>query len=110
MTLAERPLPAWFRDAGLGIFVHWTAASVPAYAPVGPSPFELAATSGWEKAMAESPYVEWYQNSLAIAGSPVYRHHRRTYGKLPYDAFVERFLPPRLRGRALARADRGVQA
>jgi alpha-L-fucosidase len=29
---------------------------------------------------------------LAIAGSPVQDHHHRTYGELPYDAFVEAFL------------------
>ena len=94
MTAADsiRPVPRWFQDAGFGIFIHWTAASVPAYAPVGASPFDLAATSGWEKAMAESPYVEWYQNSLAIAGSPVQRHHEQVYGNLPYDAFVTTFL------------------
>jgi alpha-L-fucosidase len=86
-----RPLPAWFDDAKFGIFVHWTAATVPAFAPVGPSPFELAATEGWEAAMARSPYVEWYQNSLSIPGSPVAEHHRATYGDLPYDAFVRRF-------------------
>jgi alpha-L-fucosidase len=86
-----RPLPEWFDDAKLGIFVHWTAATVPAFAPVGPSPFELAATEGWEAAMARSPYVEWYQNSLSIPGSPVAEHHRATYGDLPYDAFVRRF-------------------
>ena len=86
-----RPLPTWFDDAKFGIFIHWTAATVPAFAPVGPSPFELAANEGWEVAMARSPYVEWYQNSLSIPGSPVAEHHRATYGDLPYDAFVRRF-------------------
>ncbi len=85
-------MPAWFDRAGFGIFAHWTAASVPAFAPVGPSPFELAASGGWERAFAESPYVEWYQNALAIENSPVQRHHRETYGDLSYDAFVEQFL------------------
>ncbi|HEV2369353.1 MAG TPA: alpha-L-fucosidase [Acidimicrobiales bacterium] len=89
---ASRRLPKWFDEAGFGIFVHWTAASVPAYAPVGPSPFELAASGGWERAMAYSPYVEWYQNSLAIPGSPVQRHHRETYGDVAYDEFVATFL------------------
>jgi alpha-L-fucosidase len=42
--------------------------------------------------MTNSPYVEWYQNSLAIEGSPVQQHHAATYGDLPYDAFVEEFL------------------
>jgi alpha-L-fucosidase len=90
--VVDRPLPAWFDDAKLGIFVHWTAAAVPAFAPLGQSPFDVAAEHGWERAMAESPYVEWYQNSLSIEGSPVERHHRATYGDLPYDAFVEEFL------------------
>jgi len=88
----ERTLPTWFEDAKLGIFVHWTAAAVPAYAPVTDDPFNLAAIHGWEHAMAHSPYVEWYQNSLSIAGSPVWEHHHEHYGDLPYDAFVEQFV------------------
>jgi alpha-L-fucosidase len=88
----ERALPTWFDDAKLGIFVHWTAAAVPAFAPVTDDPFNLAAVHGWEHAMAHSPYVEWYQNSLSIEGSPVWEHHRKHHGDLPYDAFVEQFL------------------
>src|SRR5262245_36516634 len=88
----HRALPQWFDDAKFGIFVHWTAAAVPAFAPVGPSPFELAAEQGERAAFANSPYVEWYQNSLAIEGSPVQRHHAATYGDLPYEAFVQQFL------------------
>ena len=88
----QRALPTWFDDAKLGIFVHWTAASVPAFAPVTDDPFSLAAVHGWEHAMAWSPYVEWYQNSLAIEGSPVWEHHKAIYGDLPYDAFVAHFL------------------
>jgi len=89
----KRSLPAWFDDAKFGIFVHWTAAAVPAFAPVADSPFDQAAGSGgWEQAFRENPYVEWYQNSLAIDGSPAQEHHRATYGDLPYDAFVEQFL------------------
>jgi alpha-L-fucosidase len=87
-----RPVPAWYDDAKLGIFFHWTAAAVPAFAPIGPSPFDLAAEHGWEQAFAESPYVEWYQNSLAIPGSSVSRHHAEVYGDQPYDTFVEQFL------------------
>ncbi|MEY2475616.1 MAG: alpha-L-fucosidase [Actinomycetota bacterium] len=84
----ERQLPQWFDDAKFGIFVHWTAATVPAFAPVGPSPFDLPP----EDAFRLTPYVEWYQNSLAIEGSPVWEHHRETYGDLGYDAFVRQFL------------------
>jgi len=89
--VSGRALPQWFDDAKLGIFVHWTPASVPAYAPVGPDPFTVAARDGWERAMRENPYVEWYQNSLAIEGSPVQRHHRATYGDTDYATFVHEF-------------------
>lgn len=84
----DRPLPQWFDDAKFGIFVHWTAATVPAFAPVGPSPFDLPP----EDAFRLSPYVEWYQNSLAIEGSPVWQHHREVYGDVGYEAFVAQFL------------------
>jgi len=91
-SMIERAVPQWFDDAKFGIFVHWTAAAVPAFAPVGASPFELAAAEGEAASFARSPYVEWYQNALAIDGSPVQRHHHATYGDLPYDAFVAEFL------------------
>ena len=83
--MIERSLPAWFDDAKFGIFVHWTAAAIPAFAPqhVG---------HDWFRSMGTSPYVEWYQNSLAIEGSPVHQFHTEHYGDQPYDVFVERFL------------------
>jgi alpha-L-fucosidase len=93
MQPGVRPLPGWFDDAKLGIFVHWTAAAVPAFAPITDSPFDLAeGGGGWEEAMRCSPYVEWYQNSIAIDGSPAQEHHREHYGDAPYDVFVEQFL------------------
>jgi len=87
-----RPLPEWFDEAKLGIFVHWTAAAVPAFAPVTDSPFDLAAEGGWAEAMRCSPYVEWYQNSIAIEGSPAALHHAEVHGNRPYDDFVAQFL------------------
>ncbi len=41
-----RPLPPWFDGAKFGIFVHEAAAAVPAFAPVGPSPFVIAEHDG----------------------------------------------------------------
>jgi alpha-L-fucosidase len=90
-SLRTHPLPAWYSDAKLGIFVHWTAATIPAYAPVTDDPFTLVARGGWELAMRESPYVEWYQNSLSIPGSSVAAHHAARWPGVPYDVFVERF-------------------
>lgn len=90
-TLRARPVPEWFRDAKLGIFVHWTAATVPAFAPVTDDPFKLAAEHGWQRAFSHSPYVEWYQNSLSIDGSPVARHHAEHWPGVEYPEFVRRF-------------------
>ena len=33
--MREHRVPEWWRDAKLGIFVHWTPASVPGFAPTG---------------------------------------------------------------------------
>ena len=92
MEPGTRAVPSWFDDAKLGIFVHWTAAAVPAFAPVTDSPFDLASGGGWEEAMRSSPYVEWYQNSVAIDGSPAALHHAEEHGNRPYDDFVAQFL------------------
>jgi alpha-L-fucosidase len=83
-----RPLPEWFDNAKLGIFIHWYPASVPAFAPLTDDPFTIAERDGWEAALRQSPYAEWYWNSLALADTPVAEHHRAVYGDRPYDAFV----------------------
>jgi len=80
-------VPAWWRDAKLGIFIHWTPASVPAFAPVGVDMGELLAQRRPD-ALAWSPYAEWYQNSLAFPQSPVAQHHREVYGDRPYNEFA----------------------
>jgi len=90
-SLRERPLPVWFDDAKFGIFVHWFPSSVPAFAPLNPDPFTLAREQGEFIAFSESPYSEWYMNSLAIEGSSVQRHHEATYGDKPYDDFIDEF-------------------
>ncbi len=80
-------VPPWWRDAKLGIFVHWTPASVPAFAPVGVDMGALLAQRRPD-ALAWSPYAEWYQNSLAFPNSPVAEHHRAVYGDRPYNEFA----------------------
>lgn len=83
----SRPTPEWFLDAKLGIFIHWGAYSVPAWAePVG----ELGAVDPAEW-FAHNPYAEWYWNTIRIEDSPAARHHRATYGDLGYDAFLDRW-------------------
>ncbi len=61
-----RPLPAWFTEAKLGIFIHWGAYSVPAWAePTG----ALGAVPD-DEWFAHNPYAEWYANTIRIAGQP----------------------------------------
>ncbi|WP_328345395.1 alpha-L-fucosidase [Streptomyces violaceus] len=80
-----RPVPAWFTDAKFGIFVHWGAYSVSAWAePTG----ELGVVDPdvWFK---HNPYAEWYWNTIRIEGSPAQEHHRTTHGGRPYDEFLD---------------------
>jgi len=86
-ALRRHRVPTWWRDAKLGIFVHWTPASVPAFAPVDVDIGGLL-QSAQSDALASIPYVEWYQNSLRFPGSPVARHHREVYGDRPYECFA----------------------
>jgi len=90
-SLRQRLLPKWFDDAKFGIFVHWYPASVPAFAPITGDLFTETREKGEATAFRESPYSEWYWNSLAIEGSSVQKHHLETYGEKPYDEFVEEF-------------------
>lgn len=80
----ERPVPTWYTDAKLGIFIHWGAYSVPAWAePIGP----LGAFDD-EHWFAHNPYAEWYANTIRLDG-PAAAHHRETYGDLHYDGFLD---------------------
>ena len=91
LSLDEHPLPSWFSDAKLGIFVHWGPYSVPAWARTGVSMPSLA-KQGWEKAFASNPYAEWYWNTLAFPDSATRAHHDETYGRdFPYERFGAEF-------------------
>src|SRR5699024_9909185 len=65
--LNSHPLPDWFDDAKFGIFIHWGAYSVPAYAPT-----DTGGHGGYN-------YAEWYGNYMNVVGSPFYDYHRATY-------------------------------
>ncbi|MGP9745583.1 alpha-L-fucosidase [Brachybacterium sp. AOP29-B2-41] len=81
-------LPDWFRDAPLGIFLHWGAYSVPAWAePTA----ELGAADDAADRLTHNPYAEWYFNTLRIEGSPAAEHHRRVHGGAPYDDFLDQW-------------------
>jgi alpha-L-fucosidase len=86
-AVRRHQVPAWWRDAKLGIFVHWTPASVPAFAPVDVEIGELMARRDPE-AMAWSPYAEWYENSLRFPSSPAARHHAEVHAGRDYHEFA----------------------
>ncbi|HTO54688.1 MAG TPA: alpha-L-fucosidase [Myxococcota bacterium] len=92
-SLRRHPVPAWYHDAKLGIFIHWGPFSVPAYAPLGHGDIqELLRREGYRSFFRNIPYSEWYINSIRIEGSPACEHHRRTYGKdVSYFDFAELF-------------------
>ncbi|WP_405749881.1 alpha-L-fucosidase [Streptomyces sp. NBC_00012] len=77
---------SWWSRAGLGIFVHWTPASVPGWAPPY-VPADRLPLAGRRSPLGWAPYAEWYENALRFPGSPVSAHHRATYGSRPYASF-----------------------
>jgi alpha-L-fucosidase len=90
-SLSQHTVPTWFRDAKLGIFVHWGLYSVPAWAQ--PRDLnEIVKDEGWEALFRNNTYAEWYLNSMQFEGSPTEQYHRETFGAdTPYDKFSEQF-------------------
>lgn len=81
----DRELPAWFKNAKLGIFIHWGAYSVPAWA----EPIGALGTIEGETWFAHNPYAEWYWNTIRVSGSPAAQLHAEKYQNQPYDAFLD---------------------
>lgn len=67
-SLAEYPVPAWYRQAKFGVFIHWGVFTVPEY------------------------FSEWYPRLMYYKGNPVYWHHKKKYGKdFNYRNFIPMF-------------------
>jgi alpha-L-fucosidase len=75
-SLNKHPLPAWYADAKLGIFVHWGLYSVPGWAPLVHPNHDFTAADY----IHNNPYAEWYLNTMRIDGSPTQAYHREHYG------------------------------
>ena len=86
-SLPQR-LPDWFRDAPLGIFIHWGPYSVPAWAEPTAELGAVPDDAGW---FAHNPYAEWYFNTIRVEGSPAAEHHREVHGDAPYDVFLDQW-------------------
>lgn len=92
-SIDRHPVPNWFNDAKLGIFIHWGLYSVPGWAQgTKKSLQDILAKSAGEEWFANNPYAEWYLNSLKIEGSATQAYHKKTYGdRFTYDDFVPKF-------------------
>ena len=86
----NRPCPSWYAKPQLGIFIHWGLYSVPAFAPHGRNIHDLL-RDHYDDVNALTPYAEWYQNAMSIAGSASAAHHAATYGEAPYVDFRAAF-------------------
>ena len=101
-SVSQHPVPDWFHNAKLGIFVHWGLYSVPAWAYVGMDLGEVLGgedfsnvdpdSEAWKQWFAHNAYAEWYLNTLRIDGSPTQEHHAKAYGAdFDYFDFVPMF-------------------
>ncbi len=91
-SVQAHPVPDWFHNAKLGIFVHWGLYAVPAYAPIAGELSEILASGDWAAWFANNPYAEWYMNSYRIEGSATQQFHRAAYGaNFTYADFAPRF-------------------
>ena len=75
-SLSQFRVPAWYRDAKFGIFIHWGVYSVPAFAN------------------------EWYSRNMYIQGTPEFEHHVKTYGpqrEFGYKDFIPLFRAEKFR-------------
>ena len=75
-SLDRHPLPDWYADAKLGIFIHWGLYSVPGWAPLVHPEHDFSS----QDYIINNPYAEWYYNVMRIDGSPTQKYHREKYG------------------------------
>lgn len=84
----SRELPDWFENAPFGIFIHWGAYSVPAWAePIG----ALGTVDDDREWFTHNPYAEWYWNTIRIDGSPAQEHHGEVFGGNQYDDLLDQW-------------------
>ncbi|WP_216402683.1 alpha-L-fucosidase [Arcanobacterium phocae] len=77
------PVPQWYRDAKVGLMIHWGIYSIPAWAVTSDEHFSLAEEYAFHR------YAEWYGNTVRIPGSPTALLHRARYGQRSYEDLVD---------------------
>ena len=69
----ERPYPKWFKDAKLGIFIHWGLYSVPSYG-------------------GKESYAEWFLRGIQVGDTVRTKFMKDTYGQnFTYKDFTNEF-------------------
>lgn len=101
-SVSTHPLPGWYDDAKLGVFLHWGLYSVPGWAPQVPDIQQLLHDQGPKAMLWNNPYAEWYLNTSRLEGSATWHHQRDTYGP---DATYDDFRAPFDEGTAGADMD-----
>jgi alpha-L-fucosidase len=87
-SLNSHPLPQWYADAKLGIFIHWGLYSVPGWAPLVHPNHDFTS----QDYIDNNPYAEWYLNSMRLENSPTHAYHLQHYGaKYDYYNFAPTF-------------------
>lgn len=86
-SLDRHPLPDWYADAKLGIFVHWGLYSVPGWAPLQHADHDFA-TQDYIK---NNPYAEWYYNVMRVTGSPTQAYQEEHFHSADYYDFARTF-------------------
>ena len=86
-SLDSHPLPAWYADAKLGIFVHWGLYSVPGWAPLAHAEHDFAN----QDYIINNPYAEWYYNVMRLPGSPTQKYQQEHYNGANYYDFTSTF-------------------
>jgi len=98
-SLNQHPLPQWYGDAKLGIFIHWGLYSVPGWAPLVHPEHDFTS----QDYIQHNPYAEWYLNSMRLDGSPTQQYHKEHYGAnydyynfaATFDKEIEKWNPER---------------
>ncbi|MDO5092643.1 MAG: alpha-L-fucosidase [Propionibacteriaceae bacterium] len=99
VTYPDVTVPGWYRDAKLGVFIHWGIFSVPAWAETHDGPVPV------EDAYARHRYAEWYGNTVRIPGSSARAQHIARYGEgTTYEDLADRWHPDGFDADALVRA------
>ena len=72
-SLDSHKMPEWYKDAKIGLSMHWGVYSVPAWAP----------------RKEGISYAEWYGYRMHEKGNPTGDYHRENYGaSFTYDDFI----------------------